>query len=151
MIDIWVASKFLPLQTLSRFVNRSIHTCASISEGWNSRSGTAGIKGMLQFLKSLSFQYFSQNVVQKYLRWWKYLGNMLFLNYFLIVKSRHFTFNSLWNVKKNTFVIFTVMERIKALLISLTTVNFQRNPLIRLTSWLACYRQAHLEVSWGPF
>ena len=78
VIDIWVVSKFLPLQTLSSFVNMSIHTCASISEGWNSRSGTAGIKGMLQFLKSLSFQYFSQNVVQKYLRWWKYLGNMLF-------------------------------------------------------------------------
>ena len=33
VIDIWVASKFLPLKTLSNFVNMSIHTCASISEG----------------------------------------------------------------------------------------------------------------------
>ena len=145
VIDIWVTSKFLPLQILSNFVNMSIPTCTSISEGWNSRSGTPGIKGMLQFLKSLSFQCFSRNV-QKCLRWWKYLGNMLFFDYFLIFKIRYFIFNSWSNLKKNTFIIFTVMERIKALLISLTTVNFQGLILIFLNVRNHC-----LVSDWGEY
>lgn len=57
LIDIWVASKFLPLQMLSNFVNTSVRTCANISEGEHFRSGTAGLKGMLQLNKtSLGFQ-----------------------------------------------------------------------------------------------
>lgn len=59
MTDIWATSKFVLLQTMNNFVNMSIHTCASMSEGWNSRSGAAEVKGMLHlfiYFLSLSFQ-----------------------------------------------------------------------------------------------
>ena len=49
-------------------------------------------------------------------------------------------------LKKNTFVVFTIMERIEALLISLTTVNFQGLILTFLNVSNRC-----LVSDWGEY
>lgn len=66
MTDIWATSKFVLLQTMNNFVNMSIHTCASMSEGWNSRSGAAEIKGMLHLFIFFFKSVFSESMTHHF-------------------------------------------------------------------------------------